>query len=112
MPKTYFLVFSNAVDGREDEYNKWYDEVHLPDVLAVDGVSAAQRFEHVAIQSPDVEAPAHGYLALYELDGDPNAVFETFGERVTSGEMVLSEALDLTGVSMAMWQPKGPRLEK
>jgi hypothetical protein len=30
--KQQFLVFTNPVEGREDEYNEWYDNVHLGDV--------------------------------------------------------------------------------
>jgi hypothetical protein len=112
MRKTYFLVFSSPVEGREDEYEKWYDEVHLQDVLAVDGVVAAQRFDHVPLDAPEAGEPPQKHLALYELDGDPNAVFTEFMARVGSGQMVLSEALDLANTSMAMWQPRGERLEK
>jgi hypothetical protein len=36
-----YLVFSNPVEGREDEYNAWYDEVHLPDVQRIPGVVGA-----------------------------------------------------------------------
>ena len=35
------IVFTEPVIGREDEYNEWYDEVHLPEVLATDGFVAA-----------------------------------------------------------------------
>ena len=40
----YFFVFSNPVAGHEDEYNKWYNEQHAPDVVAVPGFVTAQRF--------------------------------------------------------------------
>jgi hypothetical protein len=26
--RNLFVVLSNPVEGREDEYNQWYDEVH------------------------------------------------------------------------------------
>ena len=41
--KGQLLVFSNATDGRDEEFNTWYDEVHVPEVLEVDGVSGASR---------------------------------------------------------------------
>src|ERR1700704_107863 len=46
----YYLVFSNPVAGREDEYNKWYDTQHAQDVVAVPGFVTAQRF--VASETP------------------------------------------------------------
>ncbi len=33
---TLFMVKSDAVDGREDEYNTWYNEIHLPEVLKIE----------------------------------------------------------------------------
>jgi hypothetical protein len=105
-----FLVLSNPVEGRETEFEKWYEEVHLDDVLAVPGVISAQRF-HLA-PGPDetlMPPPAHRYLAVYELDTTPAEVLGSFLERVGSGQMILSESLDLAGVVMHAWTPAGPK---
>ena len=40
----YFFVFSNPVAGHEDEYNRWYDQQHAPDVVAIPGFVSAQSF--------------------------------------------------------------------
>ena len=40
-----FLVFSNPVEGRDGEFNEWYDTVHVPEVLAIPGILSAQRFD-------------------------------------------------------------------
>ncbi|MDV7136491.1 hypothetical protein [Williamsia muralis] len=67
------------------------------------------------ITPPEVEgiaappAPAHRYLAVYELGRDPDIVMGSFLERVGSGQMPLSDSLDLAGVSMAVWRPRGER---
>ncbi|MCU4186663.1 hypothetical protein K6U06_20025 [Acidiferrimicrobium sp. IK] len=105
-----FLVLSNPVDGRESEFEKWYEEVHLGEVLAVPGVVSAQRFKMA--QGPNDELmppPPHRYLAVYELDRTPAEVLGSFLERVGSGQMVLSESLDLAGVVMHAWTPAGPK---
>ena len=110
-----FLVFSNPVTGREAEFNAWYDAVHVPEVLAVPGVIAARRYEVAPMETPELEgAPspeptAHGYLAVYELDRDANAVMADFLERIMSGAMDLSEDLDLGRVAMSVWRPIGDR---
>lgn len=44
MARHHFIVLSNPVAGREDDYNDWYDNEHLDDVLKVEGFVAAQRF--------------------------------------------------------------------
>ncbi len=110
----YLLVFSNPTEGEDDAFNDWYDSIHVPDVLAVDGVVSARRFEIDAIETPDVDGlpapppPTHRYLAMYELDRDGNEVMTEFVTRVTSGQMALSETLDLATVGLSVWRPRGP----
>ncbi len=40
-----FIVWSTPYPGREDEYNRWYDEVHLPDSIANGSFTAMHRYE-------------------------------------------------------------------
>src|ERR1700737_2067478 len=93
-----FVVFSNPVDGREDEYNDWYDNVHLADVLAVDGVVSAQRFKYGDITGP---AP-YQYLAVYEWDVDDVATARSALDKAReAGRLVVSNALD--GKTVGAW---------
>ena len=41
------VVFTNPVTGKEDEYNRWYNEVHLGEVLRTPGMLAARRYRLV-----------------------------------------------------------------
>jgi hypothetical protein len=101
-----FMVFSNPVAGREDEYNHWYDTVHLADVQNVPGVSGAQRFELVPAGGEHAPAPAHRYLAVYNLDGEPADVLSELKARAGGPQMAMSAALDLTTISMTVWKPR------
>lgn len=109
------LVLTNAVDGREAELDRWYDDTHVPDVLAVPGVMSAQRYRIADVAQPEVEGieapapPAHRFLAVYELDRDPNEVMADFVTRVTDGSMHLHEALDMGTVGLSVWEPHGER---
>lgn len=75
MPKAVLLVYTNCPEGKEQEFNRWYDTIHVPDILAIDGFSAAQRFR-LAGPGPNVQAaqgaePAVAqYLAMYEMESD------------------------------------------
>jgi hypothetical protein len=42
-----FIVWSTPHAGREDEFNQWYDEVHLPDSVANGSFTAMHRYEAV-----------------------------------------------------------------
>jgi hypothetical protein len=102
-----FLVFTNPVAGRDDEYNTWYDEVHLGDVRRVPGVVDAKRYELVPTGGDGAPAPAHRYLAVYELDRDGAAVLAELVKRAGGPEMRMSEALDLATIGMTVWRPLG-----
>jgi hypothetical protein len=105
-PRDLYLVFSNPVEGREDEYNEWYDEVHLADVQRIPGVVAASRYEYVPTQFPDMTAPPTEqlYLAVYELDGDPDEVLTELRARAGGPEMRMSKALDVPNVRTSVWR--------
>jgi len=96
MARYCYVVFSNPVAGKEAEYNRWYTEVHLRDVLAVPGFVAAQRFR----LADDSAAGAHRYLALYEIETDDvQKTLADLGSRAGTPAMLISEALDVSGVS-------------
>jgi hypothetical protein len=101
------VVLTNPVAGREDEYNVWYNEQHLHDVLAVPGFVGAQRFAAV-----DQEAKlSHKYLAIYEMETDDlkktmkqlNAAAGTFA-------MLISDAMDVSTISATVFGPITPKL--
>jgi len=92
MLSAQFLVFSNPAEGREDEYNRWYDQVHLGEVKAVPGVEAARRYH---VKPLGDGAPRHRYLAVYDLSGDdPAATLGRILARAQGGGFRMSDALD------------------
>jgi hypothetical protein len=63
-PKDAGAVLINAMNcdpAHEAEYNKWYDEEHIPMLSAVPGCKLARRYRGVA-------GGSHKYVALYHLD--------------------------------------------
>jgi hypothetical protein len=68
--KALLVVCTNPADAaHEDEYNRWYTEEHLPDVLAIPGYVRATRYRMVEPPPGDAAPPfPQRYLALYELD--------------------------------------------
>jgi hypothetical protein len=69
MKRFQFLVMSNPVEGKEDEYNQWYSHQHLDDLLKVPGVISAQRFRRTDIQRTSGPHP-WAYAAVYECEAD------------------------------------------
>lgn len=116
MAENLFLVLTNPVQGQDEGFNEWYDTRHVPEVLNVPGVVAAQRYDLSEVTVPGDEdlpaqlpPPTHRYLVIYELDGDPDTVMSEFLKRVMAGELSLHETLDLTTISLTGWKPRGQR---
>ncbi len=112
--KSLFLVFSNPVEGQEQEFNEWYDSVHVPEVTAVPGIVSGQRFdlhERAADGAPTAQPTTHRYLTVYEMDGDIDATVTSIGERVMAGTMSMSDALDRGNAAISFWVPRGPKVE-
>ena len=109
MARYNYVVISNPVAGREREYNDWYDAQHLPDVLAVPGFVAAQRFR-VAQQDNPLSG---GYVAIYEMEtDDPQATLAALQSLAGTERMLMSDALDMDGITTALITPITPRLTR
>jgi NAD(P)-dependent dehydrogenase (short-subunit alcohol dehydrogenase family) len=97
------LVFSNPTEGKETEFNTWYEGTHIPEMLGTPGVVAARRYE---MSPPEgMPAPPQKYLAVYELDGDLAEVFAAINERGQSGAISRGEATDRESVAMWVYAP-------
>lgn len=96
-----FVVFTRPMAGREDEYNLWYDQRHLPDVLAVPGFTSARRF------AADTET-GRQYLALYTMrSDDPDACLAELAARANTDRMPLSPALDMESIDAVLYRALG-----
>ncbi len=87
------VVMTNPVTGREAEYNVWYDDRHLADVLKIPGIVSAERFELSPAQRMDPPHP-YGYMALYWIETDNlHGVIDELRKRVGTELMPASDAL-------------------
>jgi hypothetical protein len=103
MPRYILTVATSPLPGREDEFNRWYDEVHLAEVLAVPGFGSAARF--VADGEPAGTAPR--YLAIYDIDSDDiDATMHAFQQ--FSAGLDPEPSLDPGSVVIQLYRSVGP----
>lgn len=96
------VVPSGPHDGRDQEYNEWYDREHIRDVCAGVGFISAKRYR-VVPSSP--ETPPAPYLAIYEIEtDDPTAVLADLLRRANAGEIGVSPAYDRTTSQMWLYE--------
>jgi hypothetical protein len=78
LPNCLLIVTAEVDAAVEADWNRWYDEVHLPDALACPGMRAGRRY----VSSGDISESDRGqgrrtptklYTTVYELDS-PAAV--------------------------------------
>jgi hypothetical protein len=82
-PRGLILNFATLAPDREDEFNRWYDEEHLPAVLCrFPQIASARRY-----RATDGEQPQ--YLVLYEYDVSTEAELNA----AASGENPLRKEL-------------------
>ena len=99
MLNSVFMAYSSPSSSeREQEFHEWYENTHLPEILALPGFLAAQRFSATSINM--VNQPwvtEHGYLAIYEHSASDldtyNASFATVVAGIRSGNIHMSDAL-------------------
>lgn len=99
MGKYCFVVITTPVQGKEDEFNTWYTEQHLKDVLRVPGFVSAQRLKIM----PETSSVPGKYIALYQMETDnPEACVEDLLARAGKPGLEVSEALDMPSTSFVL----------
>ena len=103
--KHVVVVLTEPTAGRDEEYNTYYENLHLDEVLATTGWTSAQRFKLSAQQGMACPLP---YLAFYEVEADdPNTILENLN--ATRGQRVQSDALNRKTAGAWVFSEIGPR---
>lgn len=95
-------ISSRGLPGREADYDLWYEETHLDEVLALPGFNACERFERLAPDSRGVTE----LVALYEVEADdPQALLQSLF--AATPDMKLTDAIDRDSVRFEFLRPTG-----
>jgi hypothetical protein len=76
-----------------DEFHRWYDEVHFPEILAVEGFRSARRYQ---------AADGESYLAVYEVD-DVDEAKAAMAEAGAAGRMTRPTGVQLDPPPTTQW---------
>ena len=109
MAKCKLIALTTPVAGREDEFHDWYQNIHLPEVLALPGGVSAQRFKLVAKMIGNDTNP---WLAIYDFEcDDPMVTLGAMGEAAGSGKLTQSTASDMATTYTAFFMEHGPEVK-
>lgn len=101
------LAMTNPLEGREDDYNAWFDGPHISEVLAIPDFKTAQRFELAEEQRTPGPHP-YRYAAKYEIETDNlSEALAALGEAVQNGTK--TDAGDMSRRALWVYKPKGEK---
>jgi len=83
------LVFANPIPGEEAEFNDFYSNVHMGDLVQLPGWTGAQRFRIVTTVQPPLSTAGygHGYLIVWELEStEANGALSMMSAAIAGGK--------------------------
>ncbi|MFR9773755.1 hypothetical protein [Nocardia sp. SC052] len=51
----------------DEQFNEWYDKIHVPEVLAVEGFTGVSRYRASQVGT-GLDSGMHEYLAVYDIE--------------------------------------------
>lgn len=105
MRKFAWYVFTKCDPDHAEAFNRWYDDIHLADLLKVPGIVDAKRLHfadkqivqrdgEITVCAPDALGSQYPYLAVYEIEAeDVEPVLREVTRRSMNGEMEISPYL-------------------
>ena len=101
------LVLAKPVEGRVDDFNDWYSNIHIRDALRFRGSLAAQRFSALP---GSAEHREHVHLAIYETFNAPLFTYDHRDLAPTS-HMRITSAFDREDLSDYYYRPLSYRCD-
>src|SRR5262249_31266111 len=72
-----FVESSPAAPDRVEEYHRWHEHTHIPEMLNVDGFASARRWQ----------TDGESFITLYEIDTDVDTARANLKAALAAGRM-------------------------
>lgn len=109
MPRGLLIVLSEpAADADSDEFNRWYSEVHAPEIVERGAAISFRRLKAsgIPLAPPIPELPT--YAAVYEIEAETVADVEAIQKQLAETKHLsrgTSPTLDVSSVRAAFYLP-------
>ncbi len=105
-----FIVFTNPTAGKEQEFDDWYMNTHMPDVMKVPGFVSGQRFTWGHAQAKQY-AETWQYMTILDIETDDlQGTLNNLISRAGTPEMHMSDSLSNHRIAYA-FTPATPVFE-
>jgi hypothetical protein len=98
-------VLTDALEGRDAEFNDWYTNVHIRDVMRFGGSIRVHRLVASAVQ---VETPSHRYFTIYDTF-DPALLSQEHHDAAGTRRMVVKIDYDKPNIINGYYYPVASR---
>jgi hypothetical protein len=106
MANALLITMTNPLPGREQEYQDWYANTHIVEMVAAPRVLNAKLHNVTDARTPT----KWRHCALYELEGDPQEAMQAVFESGKTANRTPSTAGDTPSRLLAIATPIGERL--
>jgi hypothetical protein len=90
--KYVMIVQSDSKAGRDDEFNEWYNDRHIDEVLSLEGFVGARRYALADLDPP--QEGAQRYICIYEIETDDiEATRKALGVAARDGTLFLTDSI-------------------
>lgn len=110
MERHIMVVQVNPVLGRDAEFNEWYDNYHIKEMLETPGFVSARRFKFCDVQLPSGDPASHKYLVIYEIEGAISPVVANLMSPETARRITPSSAFDSNNAVLRLFTAIGPMI--
>jgi hypothetical protein len=94
MAKSVLIAYSTPNEGREQDFNDWYENKHIGQVReAVPAITTVTRYRTV---DPTGKSNAIRYVAVYEIDGPAGEAAAQLGAAGQAGRLDPTDTMDVT----------------
>jgi Ohr subfamily peroxiredoxin len=108
MAKFKLVALTTPVAGKEQEFHAWYQNHHLPEIVAFPGMKGAQRYQ---LTAKLMGSDSNPWLAIYDLETEePMGFLGAVGKASAAGKMTQSDANDMSKVYTALFEEYGERV--
>jgi hypothetical protein len=104
LPTYKYVVLTNALPGRETDFDNWCDKQHIGDVLKIPGIVGATRFRATLDQSGPGQT-VRRYMTVYDIESnDLPGVIAELAARAGTAAMPISDSLDIASLYTGFYQ--------
>ncbi|MBT5140835.1 MAG: hypothetical protein HOH36_01480 [Acidimicrobiaceae bacterium] len=109
MPLYQIHIHMNPAEGRCDDFERWYEDIHVDDVIrTTDGCRSGQR---LWLRSSTGQASPNEHLAIYEVEADSADVVIAALNARRDDRTYVDGILDTSQIAFWVYEAAGPRHE-